>query len=286
LLPHPPTASAMSRPGEPVPRYGVPLPEASGIVRVVAPNPGPMTQHGTNTWIVAYPGGATVIDPGPDDAGHVAAVLAAAGPVGRVLLTHAHADHYGAAAALRAASGAPVIAHPGFAAATLRPDRSVGEGDAVAGLRVLHTPGHAADHLCFAREDGVLFTGDHVMGWASTAIAPPDGDMAAYLRSLARLGERADRVFLSGHGAAMHDPAARVATLLRHRLVREAGLVAALRRGPAALEALVASEYPVLETGLARAAGATLLAHLRKLRDDGVAEEAGRLWRLRSGAAG
>ena len=110
--------------------------------------------------------------------------------------------------------------------------------------------------------------------------------MAAYLRSLARLGERADRVFLSGHGAAMHDPAARVATLLRHRLVREAGLVAALRRGPAALEALVASEYPVLETGLARAAGATLLAHLRKLRDDGVAEEAGRLWRLRSGAAG
>ena len=296
----------MSRPSEPVPPYGVPIPEAPGIVRVVAPNPGPMTQHGTNTWIVApasgqpgsgrpgsgrpgsrrWAGGAIVIDPGPDDAGHVAAVLAAAGRVGWVLLTHGHADHSGAAAALRAASGAPLAAHPALAVAALRPDRAMGEGDMIAGLRVLHTPGHAADHLCFAGEDGVLFTGDHVMGWASTAIAPPEGDMAAYLHSLRRLDGRGDRVFLSGHGAAMHDPASRVATLLRHRLVREAGLVAALRRGPASPDTLVASEYPVLEPRLARAAGATLLAHLRKLRDDGVAEEAGGLWRLRSEAPG
>jgi len=274
--------SDMPRPSEPAPPYGVPIPEASGIVRVVAPNPGPMTQHGTNTWIVARPDGATVIDPGPDDPGHVAAVLAAAGRVGRMLLTHAHADHCGAAAALRAASGAPVVAHHAFPAATLRPDRTVGEGDTLSGLLVLHTPGHAADHLCFADADGVLFTGDHVMGWSSTAIAPPDGDMAAYLHSLRRLRERADTVFLPGHGAAVRDPRARVATLLRHRMVREAGLVAALRRGPAPLEALVASEYPGLDAGLERAAGATLLAHLRKLDADGVATEVDGVWHLRA----
>ena len=270
----------MPRPSDHAPPYGVPIPEAPGIVRVVAPNPGPMTQHGTNSWILAHADGATVIDPGPDDAGHVAALLAAAGPIARILLTHGHADHAGAAAALREAGGAPVTAHHAFASALLRPDRTVGDGDTVGGLGVLHTPGHASDHLCFAAPDGVLFSGDHVMGWSSTAVAPPDGDMAAFLRSLERLQARADRLLLPGHGAAICDPATLLPTLLRHRLLREAGLVAALRRGPASLEALVASEYPVLDPGLSRAAGATLLAHLHKLRDEGVAAESAGIWRL------
>ncbi len=270
----------MTRPNDPAPTYGVPIPEAPGIVRVVAPNPGPMTQHGTNSWILAHADGATVIDPGPDDPGHIAALLAAAGPIARILLTHGHADHAGAAPALRDASGAPVIAHHAFASARLRPDRTVGDGDTLGGLGVLHTPGHASDHLCFAAPDGVLFSGDHVMGWSSTAVAPPDGNMAAFLRSLERLQARPDRLLLPGHGAAIRDPAALLPTLIRHRLLREAGLVAALRRRPASLEALVASEYPVLEPGLSRAAGATLLAHLHKLRDEGAVAESGGLWRL------
>ncbi|MGI4975918.1 MAG: MBL fold metallo-hydrolase [Janthinobacterium lividum] len=270
----------MSRQADPAPPYGVALPEAPGIVRVVAPNPGPMTQHGTNSWILAGPDGATVIDPGPDDAGHVAALLSAAGPVARIVLTHRHADHAGAASALRAASGAPVIAHHAFASALVRPDRTVGDGDALPGLVVLHTPGHASDHLCLAAPDGVLFSGDHVMGWSTTAISPPDGDMADFLRSLERLRARGDRLLLPGHGAAIRDPAPLLSTLLRHRLMREAGLVAALRRAPATIEALVASEYQGLAPGLARAAGATLLAHLAKLRHDGVAAEDGGVWRL------
>ncbi len=274
----------MPRSPEPAPPYGVPIPEAPGIVRVVAPNPGPMTQHGTNSWILARPDGATVIDPGPDDAGHVAALLAAAGgPIGCILLTHGHADHAGAAAALRRASGAPVVAHACCTAATVRPDRTAGDGDIVSGLEVLHTPGHASDHLCFAAEDRVMFSGDHVMGWSSTAIGPPDGNMAAYLRSLERLQARGDRLLLSGHGAAIREPAALLSTLLRHRLLREAGVLTALRRGPATLAALVAGEYPVLDPGLSRAAGATLLAHLHKLRDEGVASEAGGQWRLQGG---
>ncbi len=271
---------------EPAPPYGTPIPEAPGIVRVVARNPGPMTQHGTNSWVLAHPDGATVIDPGPDDPAHVAALLAAAGPVARIVLTHRHADHAGAAAALREASGAPVIAHHAFASALVRPDRMVGDGDELPGLRVLHTPGHASDHVCLAADDGVLFSGDHVMGWSSTAIAPPDGDMTAYLAGLERLQARADRLFLPGHGAAIRDPATLLSTLLRHRLLREAGLLASLRRGPASLEALVASEYPVLEPRLSRAAGATLLAHLHRLRDAGAVAETGGIWRVSGAATG
>ncbi len=274
----------MARLSEAEPPRGVAIPEAPGVVRVVAPNPGPMTCHGTNTWVVARDGGAVVIDPGPDDAGHVAAVLRVAGRVGCIVLSHAHADHVGGAAGLRALSGAPVVAHERFVSALVVPDRLVGDGAEVAGLGVVHTPGHAADHVCLAAAGGVLFSGDHVMGWSSTAVALPEGDMAAYLASLRRLLGRADRVYLPGHGPAVPAPAGLVRGLLRHRLEREAWLARRLGRGPAGLAALVAEGYPGLDAALLRAAEATVLAHLGKLRDDGVAEERDGVWRARAGA--
>ena len=167
---------------EPEPPRGAAIEVGPGIRRIVAGNPGPMTYHGTNTYLVEEADGLAVIDPGPADAAHLEAVLAAAeGRIARILLTHSHTDHIGNLAGLRRATGAPVVAFGPEAA----PDLLPGHGEPIGGLSVLHTPGHAPDHLCFARADGVLFTGDHVMGWSSTMVPPPPrGDMAAYLDSL------------------------------------------------------------------------------------------------------
>lgn len=186
---------------EPEPPRGVALPVMPGIARVVAPNPGVMTYHGTNTYLIDTPDGCVVLDPGPNDAGHVRAILAAAsGPIAHILLSHTHRDHLGAVAALRQVTGAPVHAYgrngaPGFA-----PDLPLNDGDVVAGLTALRTPGHASDHLCFAAADGTLFSADHVMSWSSSVISPLDGDMAAYFASLRRLLARDDRLYLPGHG--------------------------------------------------------------------------------------
>src|SRR5262249_28918630 len=151
---------------EPEPPRGTALPIAPGIARIVAPNPGPMTYHGTNTYLIEGADGTTVMDPGPDDAGHVNAILGATrGRVGAILLSHTHRDHAGAVRALRAASGAQVQAFHSGADPSFAPDIPLADGDAACGWTVLHTPGHAADHLCFAR-DGVLFSADHVMSWS------------------------------------------------------------------------------------------------------------------------
>ena len=177
---------------EPEPEHFVPLPAAPGIRRIVAPNAGPMTHHGTNTWLVDSPDGLTVIDPGPDDPRHLAAI-AAAGPVARILLTHTHPDHLAGAPALRAATGAPIHAWhrpwaPGFT-----PDAGLQDGAQLAGLTAIHTPGHASDHLCFAQHGtGVLFSGDHVMSWSTSIVSPPDGNMADYMASLRLLLARPD----------------------------------------------------------------------------------------------
>ena len=219
--------------------------------RVLAPNPGPLTGAGTNTWIVGR-GAVAVIDPGPADDAHLAAILAALGPAERIshiLVTHAHRDHAALAPALSRASGAPVLAfgtardgiRPAMAALGLAgtggegldtgfaPDLRLVDGAPVRGagwtLEAIHTPGHLGGHLCFGW-DGLCFTGDHVMGWATSVVSPPEGDMRAYMDSLGRLAARVWRRFLPGHGPVVNDPAARLAALAAHRRAREAEILA------------------------------------------------------------
>ncbi len=251
------------------PARGVATACAAGIRRIVADNPGPMTYHGTNTYLLAGADGVSVLDPGPDDALHLAAVLREAGTVARILVSHGHSDHVGGLAAMRAATGAPVFAFdPG-----LSPDHVVGDGDVVAGWRVLHTPGHAADHVVLARDDGVVMTADHVMGWSSSVVSPPQGDMAAYFASLRRLLARDDRLYLPGHGPAIGDPLGHAGFLLAHRVQREAAVLAALGDGPQTPAALVDAIYAGLAAHLHPAAQRNVLAHLLKLRDEGRAVE-------------
>ena len=201
----------MSFLSEPEPVRGVAHAVAPGIRRVVAGNPSVMTYWGTNTYLIDAPGGVLVLDPGPDDAGHVAAVLREAGaPITGILLSHTHHDHLGGLAALRAATGAPVCgwhepAAPGFA-----PDKPLRDGEQAGAWHALHTPGHASDHVCFAGPGGVVFSADHVMSWSSSVVGPPGGNMAAYFASLERMLARDDALFLPGHG-----PAAAFAAWLR-----------------------------------------------------------------------
>ena len=269
---------------EPEPPRGVPLPVAPGIRRVVAANPGPMTYHGTNTYLLDTPGGLAVLDPGPpDDPTHVRAVLdAAGGAVARILLTHTHIDHIGALPALRAATGAPVGAwhEP---AAEVAPDVALRDGDDANGWQAVWTPGHAADHLCFAGPEGVLFSGDHVMGWSTTVVSPPGGDMAAYFASLRRLLARSGAVFLPGHGPPIPDPQAFVRDLLAHREAREAALLGALGPAPRSTRALTDVLYAGVDEQLRRAAERNVLAHLLKLRGEGRARDVGEGW-VREGA--
>ena len=264
---------------EPEPARDVPLPVLPGIVRLVAPNPGPMTYHGTNTYLIDGPDGATVLDPGPDNAAHVQAILReTGGRVARILLSHTHRDHLGALPALRAATGAPACGfrhsqEPGFT-----PDRPLDDGDTVAGWTALHTPGHAADHLCFARDDGVIFTADHVMTWSTSIVSPPQGDMAAYFASLHRLLGRADRVLLPGHGPPLEAPQAYLRDLLAHRQQREAAVLAAIGARPRTPAALVDIIYAPVDPRLRAAAERNVLAHLLKLHAEGRAAPQGEHW--------
>jgi glyoxylase-like metal-dependent hydrolase (beta-lactamase superfamily II) len=260
---------------EPAPPRGVALPVAAGIRRIVAQNPGPMTYHGTNTYLIDGAGGTLVVDPGPDDPAHVADVLAAAGgAIVGILLTHAHDDHAGAVPALVDATGAPVFAAAARFGATAR------EGMLPGGWSALPTPGHAADHLCFARADGVAVSGDHVMSFSTSVVIPPDGDMAAYMASLRLMAARADRMLLPGHGPPIADPGPFVAALLAHRQRREGAIVVLLQATALRPEQVVAALYPGLDAGLRGAATASVLAHLLKLRAEGAAIERDGAWRL------
>jgi glyoxylase-like metal-dependent hydrolase (beta-lactamase superfamily II) len=247
------------------------------VVRLTAPNPGMMTGPGTNSYLVGT-AELVVVDPGPDDAGHVGALAEAGeGRIRWIVVTHTHPDHSPGTAALAARTGAMVIgfdARDGFA-----PDRSVGDGFTLAGegfsLKAVHTPGHASNHLCWLLvEEGMLFSGDHVMGGSTVVIGPPDGDMAVYLDSLRKLRLLAPPLttIAPGHGPLLTDPAATVDEVIAHRLRREAAVAAALvRGGPATVDDLLPVVYDDVRDELLPVARRSLWAHLRKLAGDGRA---------------
>jgi glyoxylase-like metal-dependent hydrolase (beta-lactamase superfamily II) len=254
------------------------------VRRVVAPNPGPYTGPGTNTWIVDAGPVVVVIDPGPDDDRHMSALLRALGrPVGAVLVTHSHADHRGLAERFAERVGARIIHHPELA------DNDVVRVGSLA-LVGLHTPGHARDHLCFwMAEDRVLFTGDLVLGRGSSMVAYPEGDVAEYVRSLERVGRLEPRLLFPGHWDPVTEGAKeRIEGYRQHRLERERQLVEELERGgPGTATELTHRVYAAELAGqdgageLWRAAEMTLRAHLRKLVDEGrVSESEGRFERI------
>jgi glyoxylase-like metal-dependent hydrolase (beta-lactamase superfamily II) len=269
---------------EPEPERDVLQPVLPGINRVVAANPGPMTYHGTNTYLIDTSDGLVVLDPGPDDAAHVEAVMrATGGQVALILISHTHHDHVGATAALQEATGAPTAGFRHSGLATFEADIKLADGDTVAGMLALHTPGHASDHLCYALNatDGtkVLFSADHVMSWSSSIVSPPDGDMAAYFASLHILLERDDDVFLPGHGPKLPTPRDLVRELLQHRMARERAIETALGSGAANTYTLMDTLYSQVNPRLRRAAERNVLAHLLKLEGEGKVMRDGEVWR-------
>ena len=223
------------------------------ILRLTAPNPGPMTLAGTNTYLYGSEPCA-VIDPGPDIASHLDAVRAAAavrGGIGAVLLTHTHGDHADGAERLGVEVVLPV------------------DGEEHAGLRALATPGHAADHVCLLSDDGVCFSGDLVLGEGSTFVPPDGGSLAAYMDSLRRLQAEPVELICPGHGPWITDPAAKLAEYVEHREMRERRLLAALRRGERSREALLAEVWDDVPAEVRPAAALVMQAHLDKLAAEG-----------------
>lgn len=266
------------------------------VRRVLAPNPSAFTYSGTQTYIVGE-GTVAVIDPGPDDPDHVAALLRAVEgeTVSAILCTHTHRDHSPAAIAFKAATGAEIVgcaplvlddSGPRADAAFDRgyaPDRVLGDGEAVSGpgwtLEAVATPGHTSNHLCFALpESGALFTGDHVMGWSTTVISPPDGDMADYMASLDRLSRREDRIYYPAHGDPVDRPQRLVRGLAGHRRQREGQILRLLGEGPQTIPGFVERMYVGLDPRLNGAAGRSVLAHLIDLQERGVAAAEGEQW--------
>jgi hydroxyacylglutathione hydrolase len=262
---------------------------APRIHKLLAPNPGPYTGPGTNTYLVGERELA-VIDPGPDDSVHTDAILEAVGAldarVGLILVTHHHPDHLPGADRLRRKTGAPLAAHAGIR----RADRSLRHGQEVpAGgetLEVLATPGHASTHLCFllrARE--LLFSGDHILGWGTAVVSPPDGDMVAYLDSLALLRQYPIRRLLPGHWDPVDDGPAKIAEYIDHRLMRERQIVASMRLGDDTVGAMVARLYPDVDSRLVGAAGRSVTAHLLKLEHEQRVVRQGDRWLLSAAEA-
>jgi glyoxylase-like metal-dependent hydrolase (beta-lactamase superfamily II) len=264
---------------------------APGLRRVVAPNPSPLTGPGTNTYVLELADGCAVLDPGPDEVAHVQRIVAAANgvPIRYVLCTHSHPDHSPGAARLRELYGARVYGRPppadGYQDDSYGPDETIDDGrifDLASGatLRALHTPGHASNHVCFLLErQGWLFTGDHLMSGSTVVILPPDGSMGQYLDSLRALSRLPLDCLLPGHGPVMPDALREIERVIAHRLQREAKVVAALQAaGPRALDALVPEVYADTPVALHRLASHSLLAHLLKLQDDGLAQSEDGRW--------
>lgn len=268
--------------------HGTPDAPVPGVLRLTAPNPSAYTDTGTQTYIVGTRDVA-VIDPGPDLPAHLDAMLAAIGerPVTAILCTHTHRDHSPAAAALKAATGASLV---GCAALSLEdvgpradaafdtayaPDRVLNDGERVSGtdwaLTAIATPGHTSNHLAYALDGtGVLFTGDHVMGFATSVVSPPDGDMGAYMASLELLLGRNDQLYLPGHGPEVTNPQRLVRGMLGHRKQREAQILRLLADGPQPIPAMVERMYAGLDPRLVGAAERSVLAHLIDLKHRGL----------------
>lgn len=263
------------------------------IRRVIAHNPGPFTYMGTGTYIVGRKNVA-VIDPGPLDDDHIAALLAALDgeTLTHQIITHTHRDHSPAAAPMKVATAAPTHGygpHHGDMKAPkveeggdwdFRPDHVVRDGDIIEGdgwtLEAVHTPGHTSNHLCFAlKEENALFSGDHVMGWSTSVISPPDGDMAHYMRSLRKLLDRDDAVFWPTHGPPIRDTKPFVQSFLDHRARREAQIRHCIAEGQNTIDAMVPIIYVNADQRLYKAAGRSVLAHLTQMVDEGRVRCAG-----------
>lgn len=263
---------------------------APKVLRLTAPNPGVMTGPGTNSYLVGTKSVA-VIDPGPADVGHVDALLAAApGPIRWILATHTHLDHSPAAALLREKSGAQLVGMPapehGAQDKKFKPGRIMIQDEQLVGddfvLTAIHTPGHASNHLCYLlEEEGLLFTGDHIMSGSTVVIAPPDGDMASYLASLALLKRYPLKRLAPAHGSILEQPAAVIDWLIAHRLGREAKVVEALAAAPdSTLDELLPVVYQDVQAVLFPVARHSLTAHLLKLKDEGRARSEEGRWRI------
>ena len=276
---------------------GVPQVLEPLVTRVLADNPSAFTHTGTQTHLVGTDDLA-VIDPGPDDPDHIQALVRAiAGrPVTAIVITHTHRDHSPGAAPLKGVTGAPIVGCAPLALddlgpradasfdADYAPDRVLAEGESVAGqgwtLTALATPGHTSNHLAFALpEVKALFTGDHVMGWSTTIVSPPDGDMAAYMASLFKLQDRDDRIYYPAHGDPVDRPQRLVRGLIGHRKQREGQILRLLDAGEATIPAMVAKMYVGIDPRLFPAAERSVLAHLYELRDRHIVIEEGAAWR-------
>lgn len=271
------------------PPVGVAMPLAPGLRRILAPNASPMTYRGTNTYVLGT-GALAVIDPGPQDASHLEAILAAVQPdqsISHIIVTHSHIDHSPLAADLSARTGAPIVAfgdaqagrsavmnelaQNGMAGGgegidlAFRPDQIVQDGDIITGdgwqLEVIHTPGHLGNHIALAW-GMACFTADHVMGWASSLVSPPDGDLTDFMASCHRLRARDWQVFHPGHGAPVNDPAARLDWLIGHRQSRESAILECLTAGPATAHTLATQIYTETPAALLPAAERNVFAHL------------------------
>jgi len=261
--------------------YGVAGALSPMVRRIVADNPGMMTGPGTNTYLVGIDEIA-VIDPGPGDAAHLDAIAGCGGDRIRwILLTHTHEDHSPGALLEPDRTGAEILAFgPGEGRGKVRLDGTLGDGDVIEAtefhLTALHTPGHASNHLCYLlNEERTLFTGDHIMQGSTVVIAPPDGDMAAYLASLDRLKAIRPRLktIAPGHGYVIDDPQTTIDGYIAHRLEREQQVLAALRdQGPTTIADIVEALYADVPAELHPVARRSVWAHLRKLVDDGVAK--------------
>jgi glyoxylase-like metal-dependent hydrolase (beta-lactamase superfamily II) len=269
--------------------YERPVRVSPRIRRMLAHNPSPFTFKGTGVALVGE-SKIAVIDPGPDDPEHLAALRAALAneTVSHILVTHTHRDHSPAARALKQWTGAPTYGFGPHGSGNAEdsiaveeggdrdfvPDVAVADGEVIAGagftFECVHTPGHTSNHMCYAlREEKALFTGDHVMGWSTSVVAPPDGDMGDYLQSLRKLIARDDAIYWPTHGGPVRDPQALVAAYLAHRLEREAQILAALREGVTSIPEIVDRLYLGLDPRLKQAAGLSVFAHLlRLIRED------------------
>ena len=264
------------------------------IGRLLAHNPSAFTYYGTQTYLLGERELA-IVDPGPDLPEHIDALTVAIGdrkPVA-IMCTHTHRDHSPAARPLAERTGAPIVGCPPLALKTVgpradasfdgdyTPDRVLADGETVEvdgrPIVAVATPGHTSNHLCFAYGDA-LFTGDHVMGWSTTVVVPPDGDMAAYIQSLEKLRGRDDRIYYPAHGNPVTNPQQYVRHLIGHRMQREKQILKLVREKPRPIADIVANAYPGLDPRLVTAAGGSVLAHLLDLQRRGLVESRGEEW--------